>query len=101
MYKWELVSPGAANRAAVLSLTQIWSEGPHNGFTDLIRFRERWYCSFREGSARTSQDGSIRVLSSPDGKTWSSSTVLGYPGADLRDPKLSLTPDRRLMLSPQ
>ena len=28
---------------------KIWDRAPHSAFTDLIRFKDRWFCSFREG----------------------------------------------------
>ncbi len=86
-------------RAELVSIEKIWSEAPHNAFTDLIRFRERWYCAFREGSAHVSPDGALRVISSADGVHWSPAFYVSTEHADLRDPKLSVTPDRRLMLS--
>ncbi|MCS6951852.1 MAG: hypothetical protein RMK57_02125 [Bryobacterales bacterium] len=82
----------------LVEVRAIWSRAPHNAFTDLIRYKERWYCVFREASAHVSDDGVVRVLSSADGEIWSSAAVLARPGADLRDPKLSVTPDHRLML---
>ena len=88
-----------AGQAELVSLAKIWSQAPHNGFTDLIRFRERWYCAFREGSARVSGDGLIRVLSSADGADWMPAEHFAEEGIDLRDPKLSVTSDNRLMLS--
>jgi hypothetical protein len=42
--------------------------------------------------------GRIRLLSSRDGVQWESRRVFGQPGVDLRDPKLSVTPQGRLML---
>ena len=27
---------------------KIWDKAPHNAFTDLIRFKKNWYCTFRE-----------------------------------------------------
>jgi hypothetical protein len=38
------------------------------------------------------------VLTSPDGKAWNSAALLAEDGIDLRDPKLSVTPDGRLMI---
>ncbi|MYK39088.1 MAG: exo-alpha-sialidase, partial [Gemmatimonadetes bacterium] len=32
----------------ILSVEKIWDRGPHNAFTDLIRFADRWWCTFRE-----------------------------------------------------
>ncbi len=92
--------PGRLNEGAVLvGVDKIWSQAPHNAFTDLIRFRERWYCAFREGMAHVSPDGGVRVISSADGVNWSPAFYISSEYADLRDPKLSITADRRLMLS--
>jgi len=93
------VAVRAHSAAEIISVERIWAAAEHNGFTDLIRFGGRWYCTFREGSARTSRDGAIRVLSSSDGSHWESAFVYAKDGADLRDPKLSITSDNQLMLT--
>jgi len=77
---------------------KIWDKAPHNAFTDLIRFRDRWFCVFREGAAHVSSDGAVRVLVSSDGLTWSSQALLGSPLGDVRDPKLSVTCQGGLMI---
>jgi hypothetical protein len=82
----------------LLSVARIWDGGAHNAFTDLIRWRNRWYCTFREGDAHVGGDGRIRVLVSADGERWTSAALVGETGIDLRDPKLSITPDDRLMI---
>ena len=83
----------------IVSVEKIWDRGLHNAFTDLIRFRERWFCTFREGERHAAgQDGRIRVITSSDGENWESAALLSTEGVDLRDPKLSLTPDGRLLL---
>jgi hypothetical protein len=41
---------------------RIWDKAPHNAFTDLIRFQDRWYCVFREGKGHVSPDGALRVI---------------------------------------
>lgn len=82
----------------LLSVVKIWDEGNHNAFTDLIRFKGAWYCSFREGLGHVGGDGQIRILTSDDGGTWVSAALIGEEGVDLRDPKLSVTPDGRLMV---
>lgn len=38
------------------------------------------------------------MLSSPDGQIWTSTALVGETGIDLRDPKVSITPDDRLMM---
>ena len=40
----------------------------------------------------------FRVITSPDGEDWESAALLTTEGVDLRDPKLSRTPDDRLLL---
>ena len=85
------------------TITKIWDKAPHNAFTDLIKFKGRYYCAFREGTGHIpekdgSGDGEIRVLVSDDGVAWKSSVLLAKKGFDLRDAKLSVTPDGRLMV---
>ena len=77
---------------------KIWNRAPHNALTDLIRFRDRWFCAFREGQTHHSRDGSLRILCSADGNEWRSTALISLSAADLRDPKLTVTPDGRLML---
>ncbi|MFN7938270.1 MAG: hypothetical protein U0R19_33385 [Bryobacteraceae bacterium] len=83
----------------LLEVTRIWDESPHNAFTDLVRFRGRWFCAFREGKGHASPDGQMRVLTSKDAKTWTSAAIVRSDRGDLRDAKLSVTPDNQLMLS--
>ena len=82
----------------LVKVSRIWDVGAHNAFTDLIRFRDRWYCTFREGDDHVGGDGRIRVLTSADGEAWTSAALVGETGIDLRDPKLSIMPDGRLMM---
>lgn len=81
------------------SVARIWDSAPHNAFTDLVHYKDRWLCTFREGSKHVSEDGAIRILESRDGSTWTSAARLERAGLDIRDPKLTLTPDGRLMLT--
>lgn len=92
---------GGDQRPADLELLQvrkIWDRGQHNAFTDLIRFQDRFFCVFREARGHVSPEGAIRILSSPDGRKWDSAGLLELAGHDLRDPKISTTPDGRLMV---
>jgi len=82
----------------IVSVKRIWDAAPHNAFTDLIRFHDRWYCTFREGEGHVGGNGKLRILESSDGDTWSSAALLAEENIDLRDPKLSITPDERLMM---
>ena len=89
----------SAQPAHLVEVHRIWDRAPHNAFTDLIRFKNHWLCVFREGMAHVSPDGALRVIISDDGITWTSAALLTSTNADLRDAKITLTPDGRLMLS--
>ena len=82
----------------IVSVQKIWDRAPHNAFTDLIRFRGRWWCTFRQGQGHGGDTGQVSVITSDDGVKWESAALLTQDGIDLRDPKLSLMPDGRLML---
>ncbi len=82
----------------LVSVKMIWNKAPHNAFTDLVRYDNKWYCTFREGEKHVGGDGAIRVICSSDGDKWESAALFRKEGVDLRDPKLSITPDNRVML---
>lgn len=78
---------------------RIWDASTHNAFTDLCKFNDAWYCVFREGTGHVSSDGALRVLRSEDLLSWESSALIESSLGDLRDAKLTVTPDNQLMLS--
>jgi hypothetical protein len=85
--------------ADIVEVRKIWDSAPHNAFTDLARFNNQWFCVFREGKAHVSSDGAVRVLRSDDGLKWNSAAVITSTNADLRDPKIVITPKNELMLT--
>jgi hypothetical protein len=96
-----LIAPAAAVAEPSADVHMIWDHAPHNAFTDLVRFKGQWFCTFREGTGHVSHDGKARVLVSKDGDTWGSAALISAPGElpDLRDPKITITPDGKLMLT--
>lgn len=81
------------------SVTKIWNHSQHNAMTDLLYYNDKWFCTFRESDKHVHGDnGAIRIISSKDGNSWVSEALFKEDGIDLRDPKLSLTPDGRMML---
>lgn len=88
----------APPKAELVEVHKIWDRGPHNAFTGLVRFRDAWFCVFREGKAHVSPDGAIRVLTSADGKAWESTALVTSKTMDLRDPKVVVTPKNELMI---
>ena len=66
----------STSKPTLVSVARIWDAGEHNAFTDLIRWRNRWYCTFREAGGHVGGDGRIRVLVSDDGEKWVSTAVI-------------------------
>jgi hypothetical protein len=92
--------------AELVSLQTIWthrdSGQPHNAFTDMIRFQDRWYVGLREAKKHhggLEGMGALRIISSSDAETWTSAGHFVLPDGDLRDAKLSITPAGELMLN--
>lgn len=84
----------------VISVERIWDRADHSAFTDLAAFQGRYYCAFREASGHIpGLNGLIRVIESDDAQNWRSVALLDEPQVDLRDPKLSVTPDQRLCVN--
>ncbi|NLO02510.1 MAG: hypothetical protein GX126_09380 [Bacteroidales bacterium] len=78
---------------------KIYDTDEYSAFTDLIRFNNSFYCSFRVGSDHAGgKNGKVRIIRSVDGQTWENVVLLEKEGIDLRDPKLSVTPDNKLMV---
>src|SRR5437773_1087890 len=67
----------------LISVVRIWDQAPHNAFTDLVRWRGNWYCTFREADAHVGGDGKLRVLTSADGRTWQPVALIQEEGIDL------------------
>lgn len=89
----------APGKAELVSVRKIWDQSPHNAFTDLVRYKNEWFCVFREGKAHVSPDGALRVLRSRDGEAWTSAALITSTNGDLRDAKITITPKGELMLS--
>jgi hypothetical protein len=84
----------------VVSIERIWDRAGHSAFTDLLAHDGYLYCTFREGSGHIpGLNGVIRVVRSRDRSQWESVAVLDEARFDLRDPKLSLSPDGRLVVN--
>jgi hypothetical protein len=79
---------------------KIWDAAPHNAFTDLIRYNDYWYCVFREATSHHTLEGNgiIRLIRSHDTAGWETVCTVKDSGFDLRDPKLCITPQGKLMM---
>ncbi|MCE5316098.1 MAG: hypothetical protein LLG04_01870 [Parachlamydia sp.] len=84
----------------LVSDQMIWNADPYSAFTDLIYFQNQFFCCFRESNShQEGENGKIRILNSTDASSWNSVALLALDGYDLRDPKLSVTPDGQLLLN--
>jgi hypothetical protein len=83
----------------LLSCHKIWSKAKHNAFPDLLDFQGKLLCCLREGIDHAGDDGIIRVIGSSTGARWRSLATIEKKGVDLRDPRLSIMPDGRLLLN--
>lgn len=86
------------------TVQKIWDGGMYEAFTSLEKYKGWYYVAFREGEghvfdANGNAEGKIRVIRSRDLRKWKSVALLGQPGMDFRDPKLSITPDGQLLVS--
>ncbi|WP_425398989.1 sialidase family protein [Aeoliella sp.] len=82
----------------LVETTRVWGQSPHCAFTDLVRWRDGWYCGFREGEGHAGDRGWLRILHSQDAKNWVSVAKIDDDEFDLRDAALSVTPDDRLLV---
>ena len=86
----------ALPKVRVESVRRIFHNGEHNAFTDLCRYRGRYYLTFR-----TCPDGhmvhpssSILVLASQDGKDWTQVHRFRVARRDVRDPHFLVFKDK-------
>ena len=94
----------AQKKDETVQIKRIWDRGGHNAFTDITYSKNKLYIVFREGDGHIPNEdntgnGKIRILSSTDGEFWESAALLELDGIDLRDPKISVTPKNKLMIT--
>ncbi len=72
----------------VSNVRQVFHNGEHNAFTDLVRFQNRYYLTFRScpDGHMVHPTASIIVLQSEDAKSWKQVHRFRVPKRDTRDP---------------
>lgn len=67
-------------------------------FPDLIRFKDHWYCGFREADVHENHpSGRGWIIRSADGEHWERVMVITWDGADAGMPRFSITAEGLLM----
>lgn len=83
--------------------TKIWDRPDPRmrpELSDLVRFKDHWYCGFREGVQHNNHpSGRARIIRSADGGRWDTAALFVWDGADVREPKFSITAEGRLMVN--
>ena len=72
----------------VTNIRRAFHNGEHNAFTDLIRFQDRYYLTFRScpDGHQVAPTASIIVLESTDAEDWKQVCRFSVPTRDTRDP---------------
>jgi hypothetical protein len=80
-------------------VTKIWDQAKHNAFPDLIKFGDYLYCTLREGANHVGNEnnGQVRMIRSKDGKNWESVGLFEMDKEDVREARLSITPQGTIM----
>lgn len=86
----------ATANVQVTNVRRVFHNGEHNAFTDLIRFRDRFYLTFRScpDGHPVHPTASIIVLESNDSKTWRQVHRFSVPKRDTRDPHFLIFKDK-------
>ncbi|MCV2885476.1 hypothetical protein OE749_12295 [Aestuariibacter sp. AA17] len=82
----------------IKSITAVGRRDQHNGFTDLCYFNNQLFCCYREATNHVSRDGNIRILTLDLSGNVVAENQINWWQCDLRDPKLTITPDNQLLL---
>ncbi len=94
----QLKPPAPGEKADVLATRKIFDGAKHCSSTDIFRWQNLWYVACRAADSAAGGEGRIQLLVSFDGVSWTTSSQVAEKGVDLRDPKLAVTKEDRLML---
>lgn len=83
------------------SVRKVYNDGNHNAFTDLCRYQDKYYLTFRNcpDGHMLFTSSRILVLQSDDARTWEQVCEFSVPERDVRDPHFMIFRDRLFVLS--
>jgi hypothetical protein len=92
---------GKLPAVTVASVRRIFHDGGHNAFTDLVRFKGKFYLAFRSCPAghMVNPSASIIVLGSDDGQVWTPVHQFCVKDRDTRDPHFLVFQDKLFVYS--
>jgi len=94
---WAGPAPGGTAPAVKVSnVRRAFHNGEHNAFTDLVRFRDRFYLTFRScpDGHMVHPTASIIILSSTDAQQWEPAHRFRVEKRDTRDPHFLVFRDK-------
>ena len=95
------MAEGSAPQIRIENVRRAFHNGEHNAFTDLIRWRDKFWLTFR--SSRDGHmnftSGSVIVLVSDDAKSWRQVQRFSVPNRDTRDPHFLIFKDKLFVYS--
>jgi len=82
---------------------RIYTDGKHNAFTGIARFKDKTYVCFRSGQSHVKPCSTIKLICSGDHESWSVATEEGIQAdnIDNRDPKVVAFDGRLLLYYPE
>lgn len=92
-----------ADAPRIVWLKRIWDRGPWNGRGELIRFKGKWFCAFKDGLRHTNESVDelgrvgVRVITSEDTDTWTSVVWFQHKEVLFENASLRIAPGGRLM----
>jgi hypothetical protein len=91
-----LATAAEGPQVEVRNIRRAFHNGEHNAFTDLVKFRDRYYLTFRScpDGHMVFATSSILVLVSDDLETWKPVQRFSVPNRDTRDPHFQVFRDR-------
>ncbi len=83
-------------KVRVVSVRRVFHNGEHNAFTDLVRFKDKLYLTFRScpDGHMVHPTASIIILTSDDGQDWQQVHRFHVAERDTRDPHFLVFKDR-------
>ncbi|NNE93699.1 MAG: hypothetical protein HKN23_18775 [Verrucomicrobiales bacterium] len=90
-------SPGSPPEVEVTNVRRAFHNGEHNAFTDLVRWNDRLWLTFRscpDGHMVFSSARVIVLSSTDEGKSWQKQHEFSVPKRDTRDPHFLVFQDK-------
>lgn len=93
---WCPAGHAAPPKVDVTNIRRVFHNGEHNAFTDLVRFKDRYYLTFRScpDGHMVHPTASIIILSSRDARAWHQVHRFSVRHRDTRDPHFLVFNDR-------